>query len=135
MVAKTKPKAEATNKPSIGGYIDLLFALREQKRDLESQIKEIDECVKDHEASLEAAMQEAGLDKATGSKATVSFTSTVVADVTDWDTFWLYVAKNKFFHLIQRRVSDPAYRELLEAGRKVPGVQPFPKRKLNLRSL
>jgi hypothetical protein len=40
-----------------------------------------------------------------------------------------------YFHLLQKRVSEPAYRELLEKGKKVPGVQPFTARKLNLRSL
>lgn len=135
MVAKAKAAPAATNNPSIGSCIDSLFALREQKRDLEAQIKELEERAKEVETQLDEAMQAAGVEKATGAKATASWTTTTVADVTDWDVFWPYVAKNKFFHLIQRRVSDPAYRELLEAGRKVPGVQPFPKRKLNLRAI
>jgi hypothetical protein len=37
--------------------------------------------------------------------------------------------------LYYRRVSDPAYRELLETKGVVPGIQPFTKTKLNLRNL
>ena len=76
-----------------------------------------------------------GLDKASGSKATVSISANTVANVEDWDSFWSYIIKNKYTHLLQRRVSDPAYRELLEQGKRVPGVQPFVKRTLNVRSI
>jgi hypothetical protein len=80
-------------------------------------------------------MKSEGIEKATGSKASVSLSSTVVADVQDWDAFWPYIAKNKFWHLVQKRVSDPAYRELLDLGKKVPGVQPFTKHAVLVRTL
>ena len=67
--------------------------------------------------------------------ASVSITTSVVADVKEWDSFYAFIAKNKFFHLLQRRVSEPAYRELLDAGKKVPGVLPFTKKKLNVRTI
>jgi hypothetical protein len=79
-------------------------------------------------------MQANGIDKMTGKHASVSITSTVVANVEDWDAFGAYILKNKLLHMLQRRVSDPAYRELLDAGKKVPGVQPFNKKRLNLRA-
>lgn len=137
MATKTAaPKAPAVKKPaSTGALIDQLWAAREEKRKVEATLKEVDEAIKGIEEQVMERLGTEGLEKATGSKATVSITSTVVADVQDWDSFWPYVAKNKFWHLVQRRVSDPSYRELLDMGKKVPGVQPFTKRKLNLRSL
>lgn len=133
MVAKTKVKTAPA--PTIGALIDAVWAAREEKRRLEVQIKEIEATIAEHQAALMERMGEQGMEKATGSRASVSISSNVVADVKDWDEFWPYIAKNKFFHLVQRRVSDPAYRELLEAGKKVPGVEPFTKRTLNVRSL
>ena len=58
----------------------------------------------------------------------------VVAQVEDWDEFWKYIYRHKLGHLLQRRVSDPSYRELLEQGKKVPGVSPFNKKRMSFRS-
>ncbi len=129
MVAKTK------NTPSLGALIDQMWAVREEKRKLEEQLKEVEVRLGELDAKLQERLAADGLDKATGTKASVSVTTTVTADVQDWDTFWGYVIKNKYTHLLQRRVSDPAYRELLDAGKKVPGVQPFLKKRVNLRTL
>ena len=129
MVTKTAPAA------SIGALIDRMWAVREQQRGLEKQIGELDQVLDDLDNQLRERMGEAELDKATGAKASASISTTVVADVQDWDKFWTYILKNKYTHLLQRRVSDPAYRELLNAGKKVPGVQPFVKKRVNLRTL
>lgn len=129
-------KKTTTSKPaSTGALIDQLWAAREEKRKIEATLKETEEAIKDIEEQVMERLGSEGLEKATGSKATVSVTTSVVADVQDWDKLWPYITKNKFWHLVQRRVSDPSYRELLDMGKKVPGVQPFTKRKLNLRSL
>lgn len=137
MTVKTPvAKKTTTSKPaSTGALIDQLWAAREEKRKIEATLKETEEAIKDIEEQVMERLGSEGLEKATGSKATVSVTTSVVADVQDWDKLWPYIAKNKFWHLVQRRVSDPSYRELLDMGKKVPGVQPFTKRKLNLRSL
>ena len=137
MTVKTPvAKKAAAGKPaSTGALIDQLWAAREEKRKVEAILKETEEAIKGIEEQVMERLGAEGLEKATGSKATVSVTSSVVADVQDWEALWPFIAKNKFWHLVQRRVSDPAYRELIEMGKKVPGVQPFTKRKLNLRSL
>lgn len=137
MTVKTPvAKKTTTSKPaSTGALIDQLWAAREEKRKIEATLKETEEAIKDIEEQVMERLGSEGLEKATGSKATVSVTTSVVADVQDWDKLWPFIAKNKFWHLVQRRVSDPSYRELLDMGKKVPGVQPFTKRKLNLRSL
>lgn len=118
-----------------GASIDAMFKLREKKRELESAVKAVDGELADLESALMELLEANGLDKATGKCASVSITSTVSAQVEDWDAFLAYIYKNKYGHLLQRRVSDPAYRELLEQGKKLPGTQPFTKRRLNLRAL
>lgn len=133
MVAKTKAKTAPA--PVMGALIDSIWAAREEKRRLEAQVKETETTIAELQTQLMERMQAEGTDKAQGSKASVSISSNVVADVKDWDEFWAYVIKKKYTHLLQRRVSDPAYRELLEAGQNVPGVEPFTKRALTVRSL
>lgn len=128
-------KAKAPRPATTGVLIDNLWAMREKKRELEVQVKEIEMQIKTAQEDLMLHMQTEGIEKATGTKASVSLNSTVVADVQDWDAFWPYIAKNKFWHLVQKRVSDPAYRELLDLGKKVPGVQPFTKHTVLVRTL
>lgn len=142
--SKGQAKKEATvevvtnrllGEQSIGGMTDKLIALRDTKRDLETKIKAIEA---ESEVITEALMEKAereGIDKGTGKTGTFSITANTVANVVDWDALNAYIKKTGHFHLYQRRVSDPAYRELLEAGKKVPGVDPFTKKRLNLRAL
>lgn len=130
-----RPKTRKAAKLTPGTTIDTMWELREKKRALEASVKDVESQIADLESKLMEDMQANGVDKMTGKHASVSITSTVVANVEDWDAFWAYIHKMKYGHLLQRRVSDPAYRELLDLGKKIPGTQPFTKKRLNLRAL
>ena len=133
MPTSTKP---TTAKPvaANGAAVDQLIKLREKKRDLEASVKSLEGQIEDMQSQLLEQMEASGTDKLSGKLGTASISTSVVANVEDWDALYPYIAKNKLWHLLQRRVSDPAYRELLDAGKKVPGVQPFNKKRLNLRA-
>lgn len=129
--------AKTTKAPTTllkGTTVDKLVGLRNKKRDLEASVKSLEGQIEDLQSQLLEEMEAAGVDKFSGKLGTVSISTNVVANVEDWDALYPYIAKNKLWHLLQRRVSDPAYRELLDAGKKVPGVQPFSKKRLNLRA-
>lgn len=126
-------KVTAKKLPSLGAQIDALFGLREVLRDIQQKEKDQQELIAAAEVVLMETMEREGVDKSTGKLASVSISETLTGNVTDWDTFWAYIFKNKYSHLLQRRVSDPAIRELFETKGKVPGVEPFKKRRLNLR--
>jgi len=128
--AKARPSTRA---PSLGALIDQMWSLREKKRELEASVKDLDGQLSDLESTLMEQMAEQGVDKMSGAMATVSISTNTVAQVEDWESFLTYIYKKKYGHLLQRRVSDPAYRELLEQGVAVPGVSPFSKQRLNLR--
>ena len=129
--------AKTTKTPTTllkGTTVDKLVGLRNKKRDLEASVKSLEGQIEELQSQLLEEMESAGVDKFSGKLGTVSISTNVVANVEDWDALYPYIAKNKLWHLLQRRVSDPAYRELLDAGKKVPGVQPFSKKRLNLRA-
>ena len=137
---RTKTLAKVTavlNGGTIGSTIDAMWALREKKRKADLIVKGIEEEIAAQEIVVFDRLEKEGLKKADGTKASVSIGEATVASVTDWDALWAYAAKNKYFHLFQKRVSDPAWRELMEKnkGKGVPGTEAFTKRKLNLRSL
>lgn len=134
--AKTvKQVTEALAPPTLGAIVDRMFNMREKKRELEAQVAKIEAEYKENEELLLQRMKAEATDKAAGKKASASITTGVVANVTDWEALEKYVKKTGNFQLFQRRISDPAYRELMETKGAVPGISPFTKHKLNLRTI
>lgn len=150
MTAVTAPPKASTRAAAVGSLIDVMWAEREKKRKLEAEIKAIDEKLAALEESLTERMDKEGMAKATGRFASVSFTSSISANPQGeegWTAFYAFMAKKKYWHLLQRRVSDTAYREVLASlngggkledltiKNQVPGMLPFTKKRLNLRAL
>lgn len=137
--AKSKVAAltKVTNRltGTLGSTIDQAFVLREKKREAEKVVKAIDEEIVALNEVLLERLDEAETSKGEGKLASVSVSQTVVGNVTDWDALWPYIVKHKHFHLVQKRLSDPAVRELWSMNKTLPGVEPFTKRTLNLRAL
>lgn len=122
-------------KLTIGGLIDQMSALREERRKLDAQSAELQKVSDVLETQLIELMDAEGTTKSTGHVASASIAETVEFNTQDWDSFMAYVAKTKQFHLVQRRVSAPSVRELFESKGKVPGLEPYTKRKISLRNL
>lgn len=120
---------------TIGAKIDQLHNLREQKRQLEEQVKQLQARMAELENDLIEDMDKQGVSKSTGALATVSISSNVRPSVDDWDAFYAYIHRHKYYHLLERRPSVSGCNELLETKGKIPGVVPFTQRKLNLRSV
>lgn len=129
-----KAPNEAPLGAKMGAKIDSIFALRKKKAELENATKDVEGLIATLDSELMEMLEKAGLDKTSTKSGTVSISSSVVANVTDWDAFYAFIYKNKFGHLLQRRVSDPAWRELQERGKKVPGTEAFEKKRLNYRA-
>lgn len=133
---KKEALTKAPKKPaSLGVQIDAIFKTREELRALQEQEKEVEARIREQELVLMETMEREGVDRSTGKLATVSISETLTGNVVDWDVFWAFVFKTKAAHLLQRRISDPAVRELFETKGAVPGVEPFKKRKLNIRKV
>lgn len=127
-----------TKPPTLGELIDNMWALREERVAADAVVDGIKAKIAAVEAQIDERMEAEGMTKATGTKATVSFTFTTIADVQGdggWTKLYAYIKKTGYWHLLHRRVTDAAYKELLEAGKKVPGVEPFTKKRINLRTI
>lgn len=139
--------------PTVGSLIDKLDDLREKKRKADLVVKELEAQYSELDTVLMQRLQAEGMQKASGKKATYSLGEEVVATVNDWDIAWKTIAKQP--QLMQRRISNPAFRELLEHSKikfgnvKLTegeekkatafyaklGMTPFVKIKSNLRSI
>lgn len=149
----SRPKTAVKASPSsttVGALIDKMWELREKKKKHEDDAAAVSKQMSEVEETLVEAMAAQGVDKSTGKRASASFTYSVTADVQGdegWAKFYAYIAKHKYFHLLHRRVTDASYKELLislngggdvdimKAKKQVPGVLPFLKRRVNLRTL
>lgn len=134
-MSKTVAPAKTLRKiKGIGPAIDDLFELRKRKQELEAQIKKVEGEYSEIEEALLAKLKAEGTDKGAGKRASVSVSTTTVGNLEDADKFFAYVKKTGYFHLLQRRLSDPAIRELLTSKGSIPGVTTFDKVRLNLRA-
>ena len=120
---------------TLGAAIDKMWQLREDKKAANKVVDNIEVEIKDLEVTMFDLLDAQDTRKAEGKKASVSISSVISANVEDWDQLWPFITKNKYFHLVQKRVSDPGMRELWEQGKRTPGVAQFTKRTLNIRSL
>ena len=122
---------------SIGNKIDEIHTLRERIRTLEAQKDELKKQKDELEINLMDQMLGQGITKASGSEATVSIAETVVPSVQDWDSFYRYIHRNKSYYLLERRAASVAFRDEIATrnGKPIPGVIPFTKRSVNLRTI
>ena len=118
---------------NLGKAIDKLHELREQKRVLEDEIKQIKQTMEEEELNIFAMLEEQDIPGARGHTATVSITEAVVPVIENDDVFFDHILQTGDVHLLERRPSVRAYRELTEAGEEVPGLRPFTRRTLSLR--
>lgn len=117
-----------------GSMIDKLHTLREERRLLEKKIEDINKEFSIIEGELMKQMRHEGLESAKGKFASAALQEVVKPSVEDWDKFYAYIAKNKYFHLLERRPSVTGCRELFETKGKIPGVLPITLQKISLRN-
>lgn len=118
----------------VGKLITELYKVREEIREINRGIKELELDKADLEERLIAAMDIQGTELSRNTIATASITEVIVPQVEDWDRYHRFILKNKALHLLDRRPAVVAFRELLivRKGRPIPGVTSFKKRTVRL---
>ena len=121
---------------TVGGLIDELFLLREQRRKLAETDKSLQAQYADLEAKLIAALDLQETTQARGRSATATLNEEELATVTDWSQVHEFVRSQNAFFLLQRRINSAAWREAAaERGEPIPGTTLFKKRSIVLRRI
>jgi hypothetical protein len=118
---------------SLGGMVDQLYELNDKKRALEEELSLIDIKRKYVEIAIINDMEKQNSLKVGGLKATASISTSIVPNVIDWESFFKYISRKKYWHLVERRPSVTGCRELFETKGAIPGVVPFTKIRLSVR--
>lgn len=104
---------------------DARFTTRERRLALQ---KVVDELQAQETALNEWFIENLSKSEATGvagKLARVQLGSKMIPQVEDWEVFYAHVKKTGEFELLQRRLSETAIKERLEAGKPVPGTKFF----------
>ena len=128
-------KKDFAEPPALGKVVDELHDIREKKRELEAEVKLVEKQLAEKERELMELMDGQQTRIAEGKTAKVQIDDAVYPTAENWDAIHKYIHDNKYYHLLERRISVTAFRELVDRGEPVPGVIPFKKRKISLKSL
>jgi hypothetical protein len=121
---------------TVGGLIDELFLLREQRRKLAETDKNLQAQYAEMEARLIAALDLQQTSMARGRSATATLNEEELATVTDWSQVHEFIRSQNAFFLLQRRINSAAWREAAaERGEPIPGTTLFKKRSIALRRI
>jgi hypothetical protein len=119
-MATAKPKVLPK---TIGQMVDFIAILQEEQKQLQAVADEKDSEVRAAIAHLEANFDVAELDGATGKLGVAARKPTMVANVTNWDLFYAWIAKKKAWDCLHRRVGSTAVASRWENGETIPGVE------------
>lgn len=126
---------------TLGTAADHIWALREKKREMDKEVKAVEAEIAELTNIIFGLLDAQDSRKAEGKRASISVNYTEIASVKDWDAAIKFIGagkrtdKSAYLHLVQHRISDPAYRELRGLGVVIPGLEDFTKRSLSITSL
>ena len=116
-----------------GALIERMIEIRDERRRLKQRDSELTQAASDLEKLLVDQLDAQGVTKASTSAGTATLTETVLPRVEDWQAFHAHLKETGALHLLHRRVSSTAFRELHEVGASVPGVTAYIQRAISLR--
>lgn len=121
----------------LGDLIDAAFNLREKKRELEAQVKGVNEELSDLELLILQQLEDVGVTTARAAAASATITEQVLPQVTDFEETleWIGEDFDERKHMLFRRISSGPFKEMLDAGEHVPGVETYVRRKVSIRKL
>ena len=120
---------------SLGSLIDEYYDLRERQREISQEEKELKEEMVALEVRIINLLDADEVTLSRGRRASAGIAESEVPVVEDWDVYSAYILENQALHLLERRPSVSAWRELKDSGEHVPGTRPFIKRSLSVRKV
>ncbi len=112
---------------SIKDKADSLYGLKVELQKLNEESKIIKEKIAQYEVELIQHLETTGLDQVRTENATFSLSTSIQPVAKDWEAIGQWIIENNAIHLLQRRISTIPYRELLDQGEEVDGIEPFEK--------
>jgi hypothetical protein len=107
---------------SIGELIDAMYLYRESRKEHEAVIKDLIKREKEIELALYSLLDVQGLKQAAGNLAQFSVSKKEVPSVANWDDVYDYIQETGEFGLLHKRISLGLWKELIDEGKSIPGI-------------
>ena len=122
------------SKKNVGEMVDLLFTLKSELKEVQELESALSSAVEYLQNKIIEVMDELSIDKVSRKGVgTVSSKVELYPNVVDMDALVKYMYENNYSGLLQKRISAPLFREILEETGEYPdGVDAYPKAKLNI---
>jgi hypothetical protein len=143
--AKALKLLEVTNRLvpelTLGKAADLIYDLREEKRDLDGKVKKVEGEIATLTEQIFGMLDKQDTRKAEGNRASISVNYAINPSTKDWDATAQWIINGKrgdkyaYAHLMYKRIAAPAYRELRGLGVVIPGQEDFTNRTLSITKL
>lgn len=130
--SKATPRKGFKIPKTLGECADKLHALAGEKKIAQSVVDKIDAEEKIIEAHLLEELPKQKQEGVVGHAAKANIKKEDIPTLKDPDKFYAFVLKTKDFSLLQRRLARNAIRELWDQGKKVPGVDTFIHKYINV---
>ena len=126
---------ETTKKKALtpGQLVSAMLEIRDERAKINERDKILIDLWRGLETQFLAQLDDQGMKRAGTDAGTATITENVLPTIVDWDALTAYILKEDATHLLQRRVSAAAFRELRDAGVTIPGVEPYLQRQISLR--
>ena len=98
----------------------------------EAAYNEQKKIVEELKSTMSIEMDNVGTSTYKGNKGTISIAQYVIPIVDNWDEVYKYIQKNDAFDLLQRRITSAAWRDRLEEGEKIRGIEPMTQNRLRI---
>lgn len=116
----------------IGGLLDELWKKSQEIDKLNAKVKVLEGEYTALEDKILKGFNKSDIDGASGKYCKVSVNRRTVPTIKDFKAFFNFVVRNRAMELLQHRINSTAWAERMEAGKKVPGVEPFEKVSLSM---
>lgn len=110
---------------SLKGLLATLIELKVAKRGLDAKLAKLNSASNELEEQILQRFTAEEISSVRVSGGLATRVVETVPNVCDWDVFYAFVKKHNAFELLQRRVTATAWRERVEAGKPVPGIESF----------
>jgi hypothetical protein len=130
MLAAEKPEVVPLTTEQL---IDGMIAISDERREIKKREKVLIGEYRDLEAAFLVQLDAQGAKRAGTAAGTATITENILPTIKDWDALTDYIVANGATHLLQRRVSSAAFREMQAAGIDLPGVEAYIQRQISLR--
>lgn len=120
---------------SINDVADEILKLQVSRKKLEDKADVIKKQEDELKLEIQKLATEAKLTFGGNKKSAWSISPLIVPQCSDWDAFYDYIHKKKYFHLLERRPTVKACQELWGLGERIPGIDKFTKVRVNVKEV